>query len=264
MDHLHTGAGLATELVLAFPFALAMVIYLGAATTQARRGTPWPRHRTVLWTVGVAAVASGFVGPVADASHRSFFGHMLAHIVVGMTAPLLVVLAAPVTLALRTMDVVPARRLARLLNSVPLRMLTNPVVAAVLNVGGLWMLYRTPLFAAVQHNALLHVAVMAHVFVAGYLFTASIIPLDPTPHRASFPVRTAVLVFALAAHGILAKTLYAHPPTGVSSTDAEAGALPMYYAGDVIDLAIIALLFAQWYRHAGKTLSRSLRAQSHT
>jgi putative membrane protein len=260
MDHLHSG-GLASGLVLALPVALAMALYLGAVTAQARRGTPWPWHRTVFWTIGVTAAASGFVGPMADAAHRSFLGHMLTHLVVGMAAPVLLVLAAPVTLALRAMDIVPARRLARLLNSAPLRVLTNPVVAAALNVGGLWMLYRTPLFAATQTNTLLHGAVMAHVFLAGYLFTAAIIPVDPAPHRASFPVRTAVLVLALAAHEILAKSVYAHPPVGVAPTDAEAGALVMYYAGDAIDVLIIALLFAQWYRHAGKTLSRSLRAQ---
>jgi putative membrane protein len=263
VEHPHPGgAGLAADLFLLVPIGLAVVLYLGAAIAQARRGNTWPRYRTTLWLLGVTAAASGFVGPLADEAHRSFTGHMLGHVVAGMAAPVLLVLAAPVTLALRTMDVVPARRLARLLHSAPARILIHPVVAAALNIGGLWVLYRTPLFTAVQNNALVHGMVMAHVFIAGYLFTASIIPIDPAPHRASYPLRAAVLVLALAAHGIVAKTLYARPPSGVTVADAEAGAMLMYYAGDVVDLAIIALLFAQWYRHAGTALSRSLRAQS--
>jgi putative membrane protein len=261
MDHLHTGGGPAATLVLALPAGLALILYLGATISQRRRGNAWPSHRAVLWLVGVAAASSGFVGPLAEAAHRNFTVHMITHVVTGMAAPVLLVLAAPVTLALRAMDVVPARRLARLLNSAPLRMLTNPIVAAVLNIGGLWLLYRTPLFAAMQDNPLLHAGVMAHVLVAGCLFTASIIPVDPAPHRALFPVRTAVLVLAFAAHGILAKSVYAHPPAGVAPSDAEAGALLMYYAGDVIDLVIITLLFAQWYKNSGRTLSRSLSGQ---
>jgi putative membrane protein len=160
------------------------------------------------------------------------------------------------------MDVVPARRLARLLASAPARIGTHPVIAAALNIGGLCVLYQTPLFNTMQNNALVHTLVMVHILVAGYLFTVSIIPIDPAPHRASYPLRTVVLVVALAAHGILAKSLYARPPSGVTAADADAGAMLMYYAGDVVDVAIIAVLFWQWYRHAGTALSRSLRAQS--
>jgi putative membrane protein len=263
VEHLHTGgAGLAADLVFVVPIALAVVLYLGAAIAQARRGNTWPWHRTALWLLGVTAAASGFVGPLAEEAHRSFTGHMLAHVLVGMLAPVLLVLSAPVTLALRTMDAVPARRLARLLASAPARIVTHPVVAAAINIGALWVLYQTPLLAAMQNNVLVHTLVMVHILVAGYLFTVSIIPIDPAPHRASYPLRTVVLVLALAAHGVLAKTLYARAPSGVNAADAEAGAMLMYYAGDVVDVAIIAVLFWQWYRHAGAALSRSLRAQS--
>jgi hypothetical protein len=49
----------------------------------------------------------------------------------------------------------------------------------------------------------------------------------------------------LAAHGILAKYLYAHPPAGV--LHAEAGAQLMYYGGDVLDLILIVVFCRQWY-----------------
>lgn len=247
------------DAILALPFAFALVFYGCGVVIQSRHSRGWPWYRSLSWFLGVVAAASGFVGPLAAASHDGFVAHMWAHLLVGMAAPLLLVLGAPVTLALRSLHVIPARRLARLMRSLPARVLTLPVVAVTLNVGGMWMLYATPLYEAVQQSPVLHFVVMTHFLLAGYLFTASIVPVDPAPHRAGFPLRMTVLILALAAHGILAKTLYSHPPTGVSAVDAQAGAMLMYYAGDVIDAAIILLLCAQWYRASGRNLARSPR-----
>lgn len=197
------------EVILALPFALALILYGGGVVFHRRRGSTWPWCRSLFWVLGVGAAAAGFVGPVAVAAHGDFVAHMGAHLLVGMAAPLLLVLASPVTLALRTLHVVPARRLARILSSWPARVATAPVVAAVVNVGGMWLLYATPLYDAMREDVLLHLVVMAHFLLAGYVFTVAIIPIDPAPHRAGFPLRIAVLVLALAAHGILAKTIYA-------------------------------------------------------
>lgn len=253
--HDHTsGSGISPDLIIALPFAFALAFYGGCAIIQWRCGQSWPWYRSASWTVGVIAAAAGFVGPLAAAAHQDFVAHMWSHLLVGMLGPLLLVLGAPVTLALRSMHVGSARRLSHVLSSWPARFLTAPVVASILNVGGMWVLYSTPLYDAMRASFLVHLIVMTHFLLAGYLFTAAIIPIDPAPHRAGFPLRTAVVVLALAAHGILAKTLYAHPPVGVDGLDAQAGTMLMYYAGDVVDVAIITILCAQWYRRSGRKL----------
>ena len=89
---------------------------------------------------------------------------------------------------------------------------------------------------------------MWHIFLAGYVFTAAIAGPDPDPHRSSFRVRAVVLVLFIAAHSVLAKWLYAHPPSGVAPHDAHVGAQVMYYGGDVVDVLLIALLFLGHYR----------------
>ncbi len=246
------GGGAWVQAVLALPFVVALVAYAAAAARERAHGRGWPLHRTACWSLGVVAAASGFVGPFAVPA--GFTAHMASHLVVGMLAPLLLVLGAPVTLALRTLSVTPARRLTRLLRTMPARVLTFPVVAAVLNVGGLWALYRTPLFGLMQQSMLVHLLVTAHVLAAGYLFTFSIVGLDPSPHRAGFVLRAGVLVAALAAHGILAKTLYAAPPPGVPAPEAQAGAQLMFTGGDLVDLAVLALLCGQWYHATGRRL----------
>lgn len=244
------------DLILLLPFLLAAIAYLASVAVQRRRGRPWPWYRSMLWMTGLTAAASGFYGPVASWSHATFTGHMASHLLVGMVAPLLLVLAAPVTLALRTLAVAPARKLSRLLNSAPARVLTNPFVAAVLNVGAMWVLYLTPLFDAMQDDLLIHRLVMAHFLVAGYLYTAAFVSIDPSPHRSSFPFRAGVLLLSMAAHGVLAKLLYAYPPEGLNVADVGQGAELMFYGGDAVDFILVWLLCAQWYRYAGQQLHR--------
>lgn len=244
----------AVELILGAPFLLAIAVYVVAVLGDRRRGRRWPWHRIAFWITGVTVAATGFVGPLASAAHDSFTAHMGAHLLVGMVAPLLLVRAAPVTLALRTMSVVPARRLSRLLRSPPARVLTDPAVAALLNAGALWVLYLTPMYELMQQVMLVHWMVMLHFLFAGYLYTASLVGIDPSPHRAGFALRSVVLVLSLAAHGVLAKLLYAYPPPGVPTAEAHSGAQVMFYGGDVVDFVLIVLLCAQWYRVTGRRL----------
>ncbi|MGU3425113.1 cytochrome c oxidase assembly protein [Microbacterium paraoxydans] len=234
------------------PF-LALVLLLGAAVLylvalrRARDRSPWPRPRTAAWMSGLLCAAVGTVGPFAALAHSSFPVHMAGHVLVGMLAPLLLVLGRPVSVALRALPVTEARALSRVLRSAPIRVLTHPVVAGTLNIGGLWLLYATPLFPLMHASPWLHAAVHLHVLLTGYLFTASILGLDPDPHRASVTVRASVLIVFIAAHSILAKWLWAHPPVGVDPGDARIGAELMFYAGDAVDVLLIVLLLRQWY-----------------
>ena len=237
------GPGSAVLVLLAL---LAVGTYLAAVRRDAGRRR-WPRSRSAAWSGGVALLLAGSVGPVATGAHPSFTLHALGHLLVGMLGPLLLVLGAPVTLALRTLPRPAARRLTRVLRSRPLRLLTEPLVAAVLDLGGLWLLYTTPLLALAQQHAAVHLLVHLHLVLAGYLLPAVLVGRDPLPHQRSPGHRAAVLVAALAAHAILAKHLYVHPPTGFAPGTTEVGAMVMYYGGDVVELVILVLLCRRWF-----------------
>lgn len=242
-----TGAGIDVLPLLALILlGGAAVLYLGGLR-RTRDRSPWPRPRTAAWMAGLLCAGVAMVGPFAALAHTSFPVHMAGHVLVGMLAPLLLVLGRPVTLALRALPVAGARALSRILRSRPIRVLTHPVVAGALNIGGLWLLYATPLFPLMHASPWLHAAVHLHVLLTGYLFTASIVGLDPDPHRASVAVRATVLVVFIAAHSILAKWLWAHPPVGVDVGDARIGAELMFYAGDAVDVLLIVLLLRGWY-----------------
>ncbi|WP_130013830.1 cytochrome c oxidase assembly protein [Serinicoccus sediminis] len=234
------------EVLVLLALGVALVGYAVARRAAGTRRA-WPARRTLCWSAGVLCAGAGLVGPVATAARTSFTAHMAAHLLVGMLAPLLLVLGAPVTLALRALPVTGARRLTRLLRTVPVRVATQPVVAGIMSAGGLWVLYTTGLYPLMHGSVLVHALVHAHVLVWGYAFTASLVGVDPDPHRSSVVVRSGVLVGFVAAHSVLARWLYAHPPAGVEAVDGRTGAQLMYYGGDVVDVLLIVLLLHGWY-----------------
>ncbi|GIG36553.1 cytochrome c oxidase assembly protein [Cellulomonas pakistanensis] len=224
------------------------------AVLLARVRTPWPARRTIAWLTGLACAAVAVAGPLAAAARASFTAHTATHLLLGMVAPLLLVLGAPVTALLRALPVRGARAVSRVLRSPPVRVLTHPLAAAALVGGGLWLLYATPLLALSHASAAVHAAVHAHTLAAGYVLTAAVVGRDPDPHRASATVRTAAVVLVSATHAVLAKHLYGHPPAGVDTADARAGAQLMFYGGDAVDLVLLVLVAAGWYAAAGRRL----------
>jgi len=189
-------------------------------------------------------------------------GHMVQHLLLGMFAPLALVMGAPATLLLRSVSARVGRFVVDLLNRKPVAVLTHPVTALLLDIGGMYVLYLTPLFAISMNNGPVHVLVHVHFVISGYLFAWAIAGPDPAPHRPGMPFRLAILFIATAAHASLGKIMYGYGfPRGVgaSATELESAAQWMYYGGDVAELLLIVAFFATWFRgrreRAGKPLS---------
>jgi putative membrane protein len=239
-------AGYADLALAAMGSGIGLAATVGYLLVVGNDGRGWPRHRSFAWAAACVLGAAALALPSTGA--RPFTEHMVGHVLLGMLVPLLLVVAAPITVLLRRLPTPSARCLIRALASRPLRVLTEPVVAAGLNVSGLVVLYTTGAYAVMQTQPLVHLLVHVHLLLAGYLFTVALISVDPLPNRRGPLHRAAVLVLAIAAHDILAKYLYTHPPVGVAATDAQSGAVLMYYAGDAVHLVVIIVFCAQWYR----------------
>ncbi|MBW5422459.1 cytochrome c oxidase assembly protein [Streptomyces sp. BG9H] len=260
LAHVHpgpaTGPGLPERVAVALALPVATGYVLAAARLR-RRQDAWPRWREVSFTAGCAGVAWAAVGPLPGGP---FTAHMVQHLIVGMAAPLLLVLARPLTLALRALAPGAARRgLLALVHSRAAGLLVFPPLAALLDAGGLWLLYRTGLFAAMRHEPWLHAAVHTHVLIAGLLFTFAVCPLDPVRRRWSLLLRGTTLLAVGTAHAVLAKTLYAAPPPGTAVTNADlhAGAQLMYYGGDLVELVLTVTVAVQWYATTGRAHARA-------
>ena len=176
---------------------------------------------------------------------------MLQHLLLGMFAPLALVMGAPVTLLLRSVPACHGRFIASILRRRPVIVLTHPAIAFLLDIGGMYVLYLTPLFAISMSNGPVHVLVHVHFVVSGYLFAWAIAGPDPAPCRPGMPVRLAILFIATAAHASLGKIMYGYGfPRGIgtSAAEMESAAQWMYYGGDVAELLLIVAFFAGWFR----------------
>ncbi|ANU23336.1 cytochrome c oxidase assembly protein [Planococcus donghaensis] len=257
--HSHVQAqGTSFEIIVTLLLLSMVFLYPFAAIRTNRKYKEWPVYRYVFWITGVFSIGVALTGPLAEFAHSNFKGHMVTHLLIGMLAPLLFVFATPMTLLLRTLKVTTARKLTRVLKSRLLQFLTNPVTATVLNIGGLYVLYTTDLYMLMHQSLVLYGLIHLHVFLAGYLFTLSIIYVDVTSHRYSYMYRAIVLILAIAGHKILSKYIYANPLKSVPRADAEAGSMLMYYGGDLIELVLIIFLCYQWYKSTAPRFTNPL------
>jgi putative membrane protein len=209
--HAGGGAGLPWETILPATALLLLALGYTALVHRAQARNParkWGRWRTASFLTGCLLLAGALLPPIASWAHRDFRGHMLQHLSVGMYAPLALVLGAPITLVLRVLPTGDARRLSRFLRSRRLRPLTHPVGALVLSVGGLGVLYFTPLYDATAHRPAAHWVVHVHFLLSGFLFAWVIAGPDPAPKRPSVPIRLGVLGVAVAAHATLSQLMY--------------------------------------------------------
>lgn len=240
---------------------LALSAYLLATWWLRRRGDDWPILRTVSCLVSAVGLIVAVLVPLPGSA---FTVHMIQHTIIGMAAPVFVALARPITLVLRALPPGRSRRaLLSLLHSTPASVVVFPPLSAALDVGGLWILYRTNFFAAVHGEPLLHAVISVHVFAAGLLFAIATTQLEPLGRRYSFMLRAASLILAAAAHDVLSKSLYAAPPPGTASmfdaADVQLGAQIMYYGGDVVEVLLAITIAWQWYRATGRADTRAQR-----
>ncbi|MEV7802960.1 cytochrome c oxidase assembly protein [Microbispora sp. NPDC088329] len=229
---------------------LALVAYLHLAG-RARRRNPvlgWSRWRTASFGTGLALTAVALSPPVAPFAHADFRGHMVQHLLVGMYAPLALVLGAPVTLLLRALPVAGARRLSAVVHSRPARLAAHPAIALLLSTGGVVVLYFTPLYDAVTARPAGHWLLHVHFLLSGCLFAHVIAGPDPAPARPGVRARLVYLGCAIAVHAVAAQLMYGgfwvdvHAPI----PEVRGGAEIMYYGGDIAELLVAAALVSTW------------------
>ncbi|MEU8658648.1 cytochrome c oxidase assembly protein [Actinoplanes philippinensis] len=226
MSHTHLPGG-------GLPLLLVGVVMAGYEVL-ALRVREWPSWRGLAFVTGCALLAVGLTPAALPWPAGDFRSHMSAHLLVGMLAPLGLVLGAPMTLLLRTLPRRAGRRIGRLLRSRPVHVIAHPVVALVLSLGGLVLVL----------PAGMHPLVQLHFLLAGYLFAWVVAGPDPAPRRLSVPARLVVLGVAVAVHSIVAQLIYAGVLVDLPlpREQREGGAELMYYGGDIAEVLLAVAL----------------------
>ena len=219
-------------------------------------------------------------GQLAAYSIVSVSLHMLQHMVLAMLVPVLLVLGAPITLALRALppsrsgDRGPREWLVWGLHSPVSRVITNPYFILALTVLSLYGLYFTGLFPALMSNHLGHVAMQVHFVLSGYLFYWVIIGVDPTARPTPYWLKMIILLVSLALHGFFGITLMmmadpiavewfgsVAPPwlTDAAADTYTAGGIA-WALGEIPTLIVMVALSVQWARSDERTARRIDRA----
>ncbi|MEE1930177.1 cytochrome c oxidase assembly protein [Streptomyces sp. TRM 70351] len=231
--------------VLACAGGYLHLVHQARSRNPARGWNPW---RTAGFLTGLVLLAVALLPPVASFAHGDFRGHMVQHMLIGMYAPLALVLGAPVTLLLRTLPAPRARRLTSLLHSRPARFLAHPAVALLLSTGSLAVLYFTPLYNATLAHPGWHWLLHAHFLLSGCLFAHAIAGPDPAPSRPGVRTRLVYLGCAIAVHATVSQLMYGGFGTHIHAPipEVRGGAEIMYYGGDIAELLLAAALVATW------------------
>ena len=206
---------------------LAVALYLLGVRRMRARGDSWPVLRTIGWVLGWAIFVWATCGAPGVYGRVLFSVHMLLHMTVSMAAPILMVLAAPVTLALRTLTprrdntLGPRELLLGLIHSRYLAVIGNPIVAAAIFFGSLVAFYFSPLFELALRTHTGHVLMTTHFLLAGYLFAWVLVGIDPGPRRWPPSLRLVILFATISFHAFF----------GVALTTGTALLAPTFYQG---------------------------------
>ena len=195
---------------------LAVALYIKGVVILKKRGDAWPVGRTIAFALGISGIDFATSGGFGVYAMYSFEYHMIAHMTLGMIAPIGLVLGAPITLALRTLpqgrtptESGPRAILVALLHSRIGILFTNPIIALALFDGSLFVLYFTDLFGTLMASHAGHLLMNIHFILAGFLFFMIIIGVDPTPRRIHHLVRIVILFAAMAIHAFFSISLLA-------------------------------------------------------
>ena len=256
---------------------LITALYITGVLVLSRRGDKWPVGRTISFAIGVALVDLATSGGIGVYAHFAFSYHMIAHMILGMIAPIGFVLSAPITLALRTLPQGRTQEerglrgtLIAIIHSKYSVIITNPVMALALFDGSLFALYMTPLFGKLMQSHSGHILMDLHFMLAGYLFFYVIIGVDPNPRKIPHIVRIIVLFAAMSIHAFFSIALLSTTTLldgGYFSslhrawsnnllTDQHTGASLGWAMGEIPILIALIATFIQWMRDDSRESKR--------
>ncbi len=243
--------------------ATGCYLLAAARVTRAHPSTPWPRSRSALFVSAIALLWLAILGPFGAWDDVFFWSHMTQHLIVTMLAAPLLVLSAPVLLALRVCPA-PARKryLVPVLRSRLAHALTHPLATWVLFAAVLMGTHFSPFYEFALTHSWAHDYVEHPLFLtAGVLFYYPLIGDNTAPRTLSEGQRVLSLALMMVPEAITGFFIYASPfvlypfyrdvsrPFGPGPLlDQQLGGALMWSASMLLDTAWVALAARDWLR----------------
>jgi len=194
--------------VIVVSLAAAAALYGYGLERARKRALPTPPAAIAAFTHGLVAAGFVLLAPMDGLADASLAWHMAQHLLLAFVVAPLLLLGAPIRVALAALPPAGAVRLAALLRSAPVRALTHPAFALLQFAAVLYLAHFSPLYeAALEHQP---VHALEHVLFLGsaLIFWTPILAVAPAPHAPPHPVRLLMLFLALPASAFLGFILY--------------------------------------------------------
>ncbi|WP_406369977.1 cytochrome c oxidase assembly protein [Streptomyces sp. NBC_00647] len=259
---------------------LGLGLYGWGVARLARRGDAWSWGRTASFVIGVLTVMLVMCTRLNDYGMVMFSVHMVQHMVISMLSPILILLGAPITLALRALPVAakrgnkgPRELLLMFLHSRYMRIVTHPAFTIPMFIASLYALYFSPIFDFLMGSTAGHIVMMCHFLAVGLVFFWPIMGVDPGPHRPGYLMRMLELFAGMPFHAFFGIALmmasepmveaYKNPSASLGidalADQTAAGGIAWAFSEIPSVLVLLALLF-QWYGSEQRQAKRQDRA----
>ncbi|MGA3035901.1 MAG: cytochrome c oxidase assembly protein [Vulcanimicrobiaceae bacterium] len=213
--------------------------------------------RTVAFCTGIIVAVSVVSPPIDGLVDGSFAAHMVQHLILALIVPPLLLLGAPLTLAVALPPPRTGKAIARIVRHRILRASMSPVSGWLVFVAALWGIHFSPLYELALRSERVHVFEHALLVGAALLFWMPIVQVAYAAHPVPFPVRMFYLILAIPQGAFLGlaiysarNLLYPHYAIGRSLSAAladqqNAGAV-MWIAGGALMFTAFMLTAATW------------------
>jgi putative membrane protein len=235
--------------------------YIAGLVRAARAGRGFESGRVAAFASGWLVLALALLSPIDVYADVSFSVHMAQHLLLTFVAPVLLAIAAPLTLALSALPARGARVVTRSMRTRGVAWLATPVAGWSVFVGVPILVHATPLFewslASPGWHALEHGLWMG----AALVFWWPIVGADASPRPVGYGVRLLSLTLAMPAMSFLALAIYAadRPLYGAYASlpspwgpdalgDQRNAAAMMWIAGNLALVIAMLLVAAMWKR----------------
>jgi putative membrane protein len=259
------------EPIVAGGVAVAALAYLAAV---GRVNARHPLNRLPIWRsaaflAGLMVIVLALVSPIEAYEGSLFWVHMLQHMLLQLVAAPLLLLGAPVTLALRVARPRVRRGILAILQSRPVHVISHPIAAWLLFAIVNWGWHFSPLYDQALENRALHDLQHATFLAAALLFWWPVVAADPGRRRLPHPVRLLYVFLAMPQNSFLGVALmsavaplYPHYVSNLRAwgptplADQQLGGVLMWVGGDLAFLVAMVVVVAAWMRYEDRRTAR--------
>jgi len=256
------------------PLLWLTLMLLVGAYVRAARLLRWSLRRTLSFVAGAIVVAVALCSPVALYSEGLLSVHMVQHLLLTQVAAPLLVMGAPVALALRGAPTGARARIATLVHSPSLRSLSRPAAGWLLFATVMWGSHFSLLYDRALETPFVHVFEHTLYLGAALLFWWPLAGLDPGAHRLPRAWRLGYLILAVPVQSFLGLAIYSSSEVlyphyeGVARSwgpdalaDQRLGGAIMWLGGDALFLIAFMVLAWAWLgseEHEQRRMDRRL------